>query len=95
MAFSFVKFPHEVNVGDLRMVMGTFSNSEGSEGGVIQTGLHYVTNIQLQHTGSSVVTDKPVVKTPSESLGGIQRLPPDIEIVTVANTAGIWVATGK
>jgi hypothetical protein len=49
--------------------------------------------MSLQPTGSAV-TDQPVIKTDSESIGGIQRLSPDIEIVTAKDSAGIWIASG-
>jgi hypothetical protein len=95
MAFSFVKFSHEVRIGDLRMVLGTFSNTEGSTGGIIQTGLHYVNSIELQYTGSAVIADAPVINSPSVQMGGKPRLEPDVEIVTTADACGLWIVTGK
>jgi len=94
MAFTFLKFPHEVIVGDQKMISGTFSNNDGSTGGIIQTGLHYVNNFTIQHTGAAAVADSPSVKSPLKSIGGVQRLEPDVEIKTTANASGIWVATG-
>ena len=52
---------HEVPMGQMRFMMGTFTNTSGSSGGDIRTGLHKVLNLKLQHTGSSVVASDPVI----------------------------------
>jgi hypothetical protein len=88
MAFSFVKFQHEIWSGNQRMVTGTFSNSEGSTGGVIYTGLHHVQHMTLQHTGNQVIASAPAVKTLLPS-------PDPIEIVTAPNSSGIFIAVGE
>ena len=52
---------HEVPMGQMRFMMGTFTNTSGSSGGDIRTGLHKVLNLKLQHTGSLVVASDPVI----------------------------------
>jgi len=52
---------HEVPMGQMRFMMGTFTNTSGSTGGDIRTGLHKVLNLKLQHTGSKVVASDPVI----------------------------------
>ena len=76
-------------IGSIRFVSGTFTPSGGSTGGDIVTGLNKVYHIELQHTGSSVVSDVPVVNETMPLSSGT------VTIVTVADKAGTFFAIGK
>lgn len=76
-------------IGDRRLHIGTFTNTSGTAGGNIDTGLEECQSLILQHTGSAVVASAPVVN---------ETLPVDgaaVTIVTVADADGIWVAVGR
>jgi hypothetical protein len=88
MGFTYVRFQHEIWSGNRRMITGTFSNSEGSEGGEIATGLHVVRAMSLQYTGSTVVNGAPTIKTTLPA-------PDPVEVVTAPNSCGIWISTGE
>ena len=70
------------------MRSGTFTNTSGSTGGDITTGLKTVVEFSLQHTGSAVVASAPVV---NETLPLADTA---ITIVTVADADGRWIAWG-
>lgn len=75
--------------GSMQKKWGTFTNTGGSTGGDINTGLTSVESINLTYSGSSVVASAPVVN---------ETLPADgsaITIVTVADADGYWEAIGK
>jgi len=74
--------------GNKKVVWGTFTNAGGDTGGDIKTGLNTVDFIQLQHTGSAVVTDVPVPNETFPMSSG------DVTIVTVDGADGIWWAQG-
>lgn len=74
--------------GDKKVVYGTFSNTAGSTGGDINTGLNSCENITLQHTGATVVASAPVVNETVPVTGGA------VTIVTVADTSGTFTAIG-
>ena len=75
--------------GSLAKVVGTFTNTSGSTGGEVETGLKTVIGFQLQHTGSAVVASAPVANESFPLQGG------DVTIVTVADTNGVWIAIGR
>ena len=87
MAFSASKTGEHV-VGDLRMTRGTYSNSGGSTGGDINTGLHQCVNLIPSAAGSSIVADAPTVNETFPCAGNA------VTIITTANTAGYWTAFG-
>jgi len=74
--------------GNRKVSYGTFANSNGATGGEVLTGLSIVEFFELQHTGSSVVSDVPVANETFPLVGG------SVTIVTVADTSGIWKAIG-
>jgi hypothetical protein len=78
---------HEVPMGQMRFMMGTFTNTGGSSGGDIRTGLHKVLQLKLQHTGSAVVADDPAV---------YETFPVNdpVTVVTTADADGLWFAWG-
>ena len=95
MAFNY-SIIKETQLGDLKLIYGNFTNSDGSTGGTVDLSriLHSITYATIQHLGSSVVADAPAV---NETLSG---LPPRIDkstftIKTTTNANGLWFATGK
>lgn len=86
MAFSSTKNNESV-FGDLRTTAGTFTNAGGSTGGDIYTGLQKVQFMMLQHGGSAVVGDQPVINET------FPKADP-ITIVTTADADGYWIAFG-
>ena len=87
MAFTFSILKQTIQ-GDRKVVTGTFTNASGSTGGDIATGLNVCETILLQHTGSAVVTDKPVANETFPLAGGV------VTIVTVADKSGLFKAEG-
>ena len=74
--------------GNKVVTWGTFTNGASDTGGDIDTGLKVCEFIVLQHKGSSVVSDVPVVN---------ETLPCDgsaVTIVTAAGEDGYWFAFG-
>ena len=70
---------------------GTFTNTSGSTGGDIDTGLKVVENMTLTHTGGSVVISDLVVNEDfTTTVDGTA-----VTIVTVADVDGIWLAYGE
>ncbi len=86
MAFSFTK-DNEGVLGDLRSTAGTFTNGSGDTGGDIYTGLQKVQGMVLQHKGSAVVADRPVINET------FPKADP-ITIVTTDGADGYWWAFG-
>jgi hypothetical protein len=78
---------HEVPMGQMRFTMGTFTNTANSTGGDIRTGLHKVLQLKLQHTGTAVVADDPVID---------ETFPVNnpVTVKTTANANGLWFAWG-
>lgn len=69
---------------------GTFTNTAGSTGGDIDTGLKSVESMTLGHTGSAVVASVPVVNEDfTATIDGSA-----VTIVTVADADGTWEAIG-
>lgn len=88
MAFSSTIISRTV-AGDRAIAFGTFTNgTTGDTGGDIQTGLKRVDYINLQHTGTSVTSNAPVVNESFPLSGG------DVTIVTDDDADGIWTAYG-
>jgi len=75
-------------VGRKKVTMGTFTNTAGSTGGNITTGLTKVDSIKLQHTGAAAIADEPSANETFPFEGGA------VTIVTTADADGIWMATG-
>lgn len=67
---------------------GTYTNTSGSTGGDISTGLNRVDELILQPVDSSVESNASVVNETFPVAGA------DITIVTDANQSGIWIAKG-
>ncbi|MCW3994918.1 MAG: hypothetical protein NWE98_02060 [Candidatus Bathyarchaeota archaeon] len=88
MPFSYTRDLVENVKGTEKYTSGTFSNSGGSTGGTIDTGLRVCKRIFLQYTGAAVVSDAPVVNATLPCAGNA------VSIVTVANTSGVWEAIG-
>ena len=78
-------------------VFGTFTNSS-SAGGDINTGLTVVFSFLIQHTGSSVVSNQPVVNETIATTGNVAlrgSIPGKaLTIVTDTDKSGIWYAIG-
>lgn len=91
MAFSYTitSDPYE-QVGRLKKITGTFTNTAGSSGGNIDLtdALTRIVNMKLQHTGSAVVASAPVINE-TFPLDGTAPT-----IVTVADADGIFEAWG-
>jgi len=86
MAFSHTK--NQTVFGNKRIVYGVYTNSGGSTGGDIDTGLNVVEFISLQPKGTSILANEPVVN---------ETLPLDsgsVTIVTTANEVGSYLALG-
>lgn len=76
------------NIGNRAFTFGTFTNGGGDTGGDIKTGLHRCEFLALQHKGSAVATNAPVVN---------ETLPVDGSAVTVVTDDGAdgnWFAFG-
>jgi hypothetical protein len=88
MAFSFTK-NYEGVAGDLRVSSGTFTNTAGSVGGSIYTGLQQIQGILLQEKSNAVVATQAVV---NETFPKVDP----VKIVTEAvnNVCGYWWAFG-
>lgn len=95
MAFSYSVIK-ETQLGDLKLIYGSFANDGDSTGGTVDLSrrLHSITFATIQHLGSSVIADSPAV---NESLSGLpQRIDKaTFTIKTTANANGLWFATGK
>lgn len=89
MAFSFTveSEPYE-QIGRLKVMCGTYTNTSGTTGGDINTGLSRVIFMKLQPTGSAVSASAPAIN---------ETLPLDntaVTVVTVADEDGVWMAVG-
>lgn len=76
--------------GRKKVIFGTFTNGVADTGGDIVTGLDEVEDFTIQHTGSAVVDDEPVINEtmPLVTTG-------TVTIVTTAGADGIWKAVGR
>ena len=77
------------SMGRYKVLTGTFTNGASDTGGDIKTGLRRVLFLSLQHTGSAVVSNAPVINESFPTATG------DITIVTDANADGAWLAVGE
>ena len=87
MAFSFTKVGDTVT-GSHRTTYGTFTNTGGTTGGAIYTGLQHVSGMLLQEGGAAVVADR-------SSANATYPVKDPITIVTTATASGYWEAWGK
>lgn len=76
-------------VGDRKMTMGKYVNTESTTGGNIDTGLKICDRLILQPTGSSVDANHPAVNETLPLAGSA------ITIVTTAGGDGDWIAFGR
>ncbi len=75
-------------IGNLRMIIGVYTNDSGSTGGDITTGLNRVEDLHMQPKGSSILANQPVVNETMPLAGG------DVTVVTTADEVGTFVALG-
>lgn len=88
MAFSSaVTSPIGTVFGNKRVVFGSYTNTGGSTGGSVSTGLDQVDVFFMQPTGTVVSANQPVVN-------GTYPIAGSVTIVTSANETGVWIAAG-
>ena len=78
----------ETHVGGIRRVSGNYTNTAGSTGGTIATGLSVVNAFHLQPVTTAVVTSFPVPNATFPQNSG------NVVVVTTANEVGCWFAEG-
>lgn len=88
MAFTSTVSGTPIVVGNRKHTEGTYTNTAGSTGGNIDTGLGVCESITLQPNASAVATNETVVNATLPTAGS------SIAIVTDANQAGYWRAKG-
>jgi hypothetical protein len=88
MAFSYTKTGEDVH-GSVRVVSGTFTNTGGSVGGNIYTGLEQVYGLRLQQKSSAVVATQGVVNATFP-----KNDPVAMVTEAVNNVCGYWEAFG-
>lgn len=101
MTFSYTVNGNEL-LGSHKIVFGTFTNTGGSEGGSIETGLGIIENFQtsLIMTGEVIsLTVQSILKATFESTSSKKFVPTTnpngtIEIVTPGDSEGFWLAIG-
>jgi hypothetical protein len=98
MGFTFT-ITRRLEYGGIKAVYGSFTNTESSTGGTIETGLRTVENFSLQYIKNAVVSDAAAVNATLTTIGGkkvIEAGSPkgNITIVTVADAVGFWRAEG-
>jgi len=76
-------------IGNMRLVLGTYTNGSSDTGGNIDTGLRIVEFFAVQPTGSAVASNASVVNESFPVSGGV------ITIVTDSGQDGVWIAIGK
>ena len=79
---------HRRVMGDIYVVFGKFTNTNGATGGTVETGLQKVVFAVPVHVGTTVISDVPVFNDDFPTTSG------DLTLVTVADTEGLWVAFG-
>jgi hypothetical protein len=99
MTFSFI-VTRRLEMGDAKVVYGTFANDGGSTGGTIETNLRTIENFVITYIKSAIVADIPTVNGTLETAGEKKIIPltgtaGSIPIVTTANTIGFWTAFGE
>ena len=80
---------HKGNAGDRTVRWGTFTNTSGSTGGDITTGLAVIEVIMLSHSGTAAVASAPAANETFPKVGD------GITIVTTADADGLWIAWGR
>ena len=75
-------------MGSKKSSFGRFTNTAGSSGGEVVTGLNSVGFMKLTHTGSGVIAGEPSVYETFPMTKG------DATIVTTADADGLWWAIG-
>lgn len=75
-------------LGNKKVAFGTFTNGSGDTGGDIDTGLSVCEFMNLQHKGTAVTTNAPVVNETYPVAGNA------VTIVTDDNADGYWWAFG-
>ena len=98
MTFSFT-INRRTQIGECKMIFGTFTNSAGGTGGTIPTELRTIENFSITYIKSAVVADTPTVNASLTSIGTkkvIEAVAPagNVTIVTTADTSGFWMAIG-
>ena len=98
MTFSFIVTRREL-LGSVKVVYGTFTNTDNSTGGQIETNLRTLENFSTQVIKSVVLTDAVTVNGTLTTAGGkkVIELTPTagaVTIVTIANAVGFWTAYG-
>lgn len=89
MAFAFSIESDGMEVwGKRKVVFGTYTNTAGSTGGEVETGLSRVEGIFLQPTGTAVSTNANAANETFPLDKG------EVTIVTDANEDGLWIAVG-
>ncbi len=74
--------------GDLKVVIGTFANTDGDSGGAISTELRKVFFFQIQNNGAAAGNASAVNETAMPTDGD------SVTIATTANISGTWIAIG-
>lgn len=75
--------------GNKRIVTGVYTNTGGSTGGDIATGLSQVDAVFLQPKGSAILANQPVVNEAFPLNGGA------VTVVTTADEIGTFIAVGR
>lgn len=90
MAFSFVLHKRAL-IGDLWIAFGTYTNTGGSTGGVIKTGLSKIWLLTTFPVGGAP-TAQPYV---NETFSSTEPILGSATVVTGANETGFWFALGE
>lgn len=77
--------------GNKRVAYGTFTNTLGSSGGNIDTGLNRVDVMHLQQTGATAAVQGATV---NETFPLASAIASAVTIVTFADAVGVWIAYG-
>lgn len=98
MAFSFT-ITRRMEYGGIKEVYGTFTNTDSSTGGTVETGLRTIENFNIQYLKDAVVSDAPAVNASLTTVGNKKVIETtmtagNITIVTVADAVGFWCARG-
>ena len=90
MAFAYTvnAAPQNTIFGNKRIASGTWTNTGGSTGGAIATGLALAEQVILQLTGASAGALAPSVNETLPKAAG------SVTIVSNANDTGNWIAIG-
>ena len=92
MAFT-ATIQNEIHIGGTRIVNGYYTNSAGSTGGAIKTGLGTVYTMVLTQQAAAVSTNGHVVS--STTAFPISATDGSVTIITNSNESGSFVAIGR